>query len=1235
MYLTGKFNLYDTDYHLVVCSLLTKTTWYLFSDVHPEDYFKPFNEKRFFNINLLANKNSLEEAKGFCVGALLLAGGKPDKSYKSTNILDIVFDNYVSAKNYGYTKDEILSNGVSFEGKRLETTLWMRSSEAFIKETKLGSSLQELHFKYGSFELSLMEVSGLKYLNLDFQKIQSTDVSKSSSILNINKITIETLANLMDISHYYDLESGKFIKNYTNVYTKKDLEVNVINKLVKVIHKAMETGEKALIGLDFETDGLGMYDYPEGHPDKSKAVSVQLSWEDNQGVDIYLDMEYFDNVDRDYCLKRLSDLFRWERGKFGFELFYDDEGNEKPSHIILDRDAYLVGGHNVNFDSRCFRRHGYEMFFDEDTLQMAFTLAPTSFKVSKDLKSLTKFFLGVEPPELKTILGKGNEDKFRYLTDKRVADIYGCSDVDMFRQVWRELKDLMDDTDKRLYNGYKKFDVYIINVLAEAEFRGIRTDRKFIKEQSDQIATDLKILEEKIFEFTGKLLLLRSSKALNKPITEEDFNNARHEFKITGKDLLDVVYNKLGYPVKVLTKSGNPALNSYAIDKLLYYTTSKPTGLLKHDVLSCTSTEEEPVVLIDAEKFNSYKYPLAYLLKQYRTLTKEYTGYYKPFSEIGEHSKIFKGFKTTNIETRRISNPVQTVKKGIKKCILSYGEDYYLVDWDLAQIELRMFTSMAKDQVMIDRMMDGDTDYHTENGATVFGMQPHLLPKNLRSRAKSVGFGVPYGLSAKALCEWMFTVVNQKNMMLTNEVLDIYEKKNHLSMSLLKSFRNKANEDAYMSPRLRKFLNIAPDAPVAMIRNLNGFYRYQDMTKIRGDKGKTASIERAFGNFPIQSFAADYFKYLIIRFDKRLRKEGIKDKVFLHMTIHDEILFSVHKSIDPNFLCKIVKEECMLRLKGHTNYFLGLNFGKNWLECKQDEAELPVKFLQRTCKAYDEGLIPKVEWCDNPADYYAPKIVEFKKDRIVECLADYVPNVKEKLPLDGLWDKFENYTVRSYFYSLPMAYTPMQKYDEDKGKLVVDKKGKPVYDSDDRALSSLLYVLKERGLESTIIEFEGKQFTLDKFIKYRQSLSDDILNKYSGLGIDVELDLDYMSEEEEVNSYINPEFWSFDDAESAEDVFFYAQDEFDEFEEKVNELLKFQTDAYEYISNIGKTKILMVKGYDLAQKLEVILAKYKNPNGTRVRIDYGGCVETPAVKYNLPDDFDLNLLIKDLHSKTS
>jgi len=1217
MLLVSSLNLNGSEYYLVMKNQKTKSTWYLYSVIHPDDFLKTSEEqnKRLFSMAMLSkpsNKGCVE----YCVESMEFVYNKPKSFFGRIHVLNDVIDAYSRAKTYGYTKSEVITETSTTTPSGLLRNCVMQSESCHFSETRLDNMITSLSFSYGSVSIDCLEYSSLSLPSLKYKILKDNSVFKSSVVLSINDVRYETLREMIDLSWYED-SNGNLKKDYTHISNHRDFEVKVIYPMIKEILRCKSIGEKCLIGLDTETTGLMVKFLRDDNPIKDHIVSTQLSWKFDQGVNIYLDMAYFENCDINYVLGRLAQLFRWDHEEFEFELFYDEHGNENHSTITLDRNSYLVGGHNFPFDSQAIRSHGYEMFFDVDTLQMAFTIAPTSIKVKKGLKQLTRKLLGIESPELVDILGKGNEDKFRYLRDTRVADIYGCADVDMFRYVYYKLKDLMGE---KLYKAYERVDVYLCNVLAESEYYGVRFDKDYVIKEADHMEKDLKILEETIYQYVGKMLLLRASASLNKPFTQEEFESASHRFKITGNDLLNVTYNYLQYPVKVLTNKGKPALNSYAIDKLLYYKNPQPANFLVSDILSSSSTADDPHVLISAEKFNSYRYPLCYLLKEYRVLSKEYTGYYKPFKEIDTEGRIFKSYRTNNIETRRISNPLQTVKKNLKKCILSHGEDWNLGDWDLAQIELRMFTSLAKDQRMIDLMMDGDVDFHTENGALIYDVPAHLLAKSDRSKAKSVGFGVPYGLSARALCEWMFTEVTKENLLATYEILDIYERKNHLSMDLLKSYRAKARELAYMSPELRDFLEIDRDAPVAMIHNANGFYRYQDMTNILGDNGKLASVERAFGNFPIQSFAADYFKMLICRLDKRLRKEGLKDKFIIHMTIHDEILFSFHKSLDPNLLANLIKEECMLRIKGHTNYFLGLNFGKSWYECKQDAAELPVKFLVRNCKAFKAGKIEKVDWCDSPAEYFKPKVFEFKKDRIIECLGLYEPDYNKCLNLDELLSKFANYTVRSYFYEMPLSYTP---------KVIINKKGEKEADPDDRALSSLLAVLKERNVPIESVIAEGKTFAFDEYLEYRYSLMSD---EEFEIDLNVSDNLDDEFEEKVVNGGA---FWSFDDDEDASDIFFYKNDEIDEFDEKVKDLLAQHTDKYMYIENIGATKVLVVKGYALAEKLEAMLQKYKDPHGTRVSIDYGGKVVTSAVKYKLPNDDELEKLIGNLHDSFS
>ena len=130
--------------------------------------------------------------------------------------------------------------------------------------------------------------------------------------------------------------------------------------------------------------------------------------------------------------------------------------------------------------------------------------------------------------------------------------------------------------------------------------------------------------------------------------------------------------------------------------------------------------------------------------------------------------------------------------------------------------------------------------------------------------------------------------------------------------------------------------------------------------------------------------------------------------------------------------------------------------------------------------------------------------------------------------------------------------------------------------------------------------------------------------------IDIDLSLDAESDIEDlVNAEDN--FWSFDDSENAGDMFFYVEDEFDEFKEKVDDLLTLHSDNYKYIENVGATKILIVDSYRLAEKLEQLLFKYKDPNGIRVILDYGGTTHTAPIKYNLPKDSELEAMIAVLH----
>ena len=127
-------------------------------------------------------------------------------------------------------------------------------------------------------------------------------------------------------------------------------------------------------------------------------------------------------------------------------------------------------GHNIMFDRRVFYMFGKSFYFNEDTLQMAFDLNPKTVRGSVALKGLTHRLLGHETPELSDILGKGNEDKYRYLYDILVAMVYGCADADYTLTIYHILRKLMTS---RMYKEYKRQDVQMLNILSISEYYGM------------------------------------------------------------------------------------------------------------------------------------------------------------------------------------------------------------------------------------------------------------------------------------------------------------------------------------------------------------------------------------------------------------------------------------------------------------------------------------------------------------------------------------------------------------------------------------------------------------------------------------------------------------------------------------------------------------------------------------------------------------------------------------------
>lgn len=1194
------------------------------------------------------------------------------------NAIELFLSVIAYAKNYRFDEESIALHYDEDENDRRIQKFAASDRNVDYRYATENGDMTYLYVRRNQFTLDLHEMqfrisdSGLKY----------KDVSNSerSNLLcsTIKTITLADLDDALDMSWYHDGDT--VLKDYRTVQNVYDFEMQVMTPLIKLgMHASKD--DPVVVSLDTETTGVGIYNLSKDNPDRSHCVCVQLSWEEDAGVAVFTDMEHFQNVTNEYVAERLMSLFRWYKGEA--EIHYWEPGDSRTlvscqkKYAVLTRDCFFLVGHNFPFDRRTmYQTDKSDIWFNADTLQMAFCLNPQIVRGNNKLKVLTRRIFHHETPELTDILGPGNEDKYRYLTDITVAAIYGCADVDYTRKLFFFLKNLMP---LPLYYRYLQQDVDISNILAISEYYGMNTIEDKVLSLANQTWENLEILKHAAWSYVGvymdysqKMSMLESLWTAGGISSEEEYRrmqdsvtvdeDAVYEFEFKASALREILYHLLKYPIYDYTKGKQklPKVDKLVIKKLMKAKRSAGSCAreLQHDILAYgvdrseyeqlkngsekDKKKAESMCLVSADQFNSLEYPMALIVSKYSDLNKEYTSYFKPILEGNLEGKIFKSYSLARIETRRIQNPGQTMKGNLKALIRSYSDDYYLLDFDMSQVEYRIMLSLAGFIAMVKRMEHPERDYHTETASMVNNIPPHKVSKKVRKEAKSISFGVPYGLGERSLCENMFGVINDETLFATRMLLYKWKQNNQPVMQLLEEARAEALEEWNISDALREFMGawerdengeVIIDAdgnkvplPVSRVTNPFGFYRVFNVKdvgqspadKARRESGKFDSVEsgirRKAGNYRIQSFAAELFRIILTRFYWRCVDEGISDKIVWHMLIHDELLCSVHKSLHPFYIYKLVKESCMITMKGHTKYFVGINVGDTWAECKDDAREAPIYFVNRMIKQWDAGVFSPKEtsqeylkdgdpakgyWFDHPWEFIRPYREKYVEDRIGEIIRTLIDIDAGPIDVPALLEKFDNYTVRAYVNDYPKN-SPVNK---DDFVIDTDEAGKPVYNQD--AFDDCVWSSR---LESWALDAfgEGKAFI-------RPDGTCIALKRYTEEEVDIEDEFTDFAELFNDESFDSEREWSYDDgvAESAYQKDILDLSEADDFEQPEIDYSRSDTavsiaemfvrkSKYEAIKLINNQLIISHKTQKQVDACKKMLLKYKASAGVRV-----------------------------------
>ena len=549
--------------------------------------------------------------------------------------------------------------------------------------------------------------------------------------------------------------------------------------------------------------------------------------------------------------------FSWEAGK-GFYVPFPEE-RENAQELIEQLRPFFEAeniekiGQNLKYDIKVLNKYNVSVKGSLFDTMIAHYLINPDMRHNMDVLSET--YLNYTPISITELIGKKgkNQLSMREVSLERQTE-YAVEDADITFQLAKQFaKELEEAKTEELF---KNIEIPLVNVLADMELEGINLDKEFLHSLSKDLENDIKNLEVKIYKEAG-----------------EEFNIA------SPKQLGDILFNKLKLADKPKkTKTGQ---YSTAEDVLSYH--AKEHQIIK-DVLNYRGLAKLKSTYIDA------------LPEQVEESTgRVHTDYMQTVAATGRLSSNNPNLQNIPIRTER--------GRQVRKAFIPRDDNYILLAADYSQIELRIIASLSEETTMIEAFKNGE-DIHASTASKVFNVPLNEVSRDQRSNAKTVNFGIIYGVSA-------FGLSNQTELSRTEakELIDTYYKTYPKLRNYISDQIDFAREHGYVQTVLgrRRYL-----------KDING-----SNAVVRG------AAERNAVNAPIQGSAADIIKIAMINIHKKLKEGNFKTNMLLQ--VHDELVFDVFKP-------ELEDLKVMIRTEMENAYELlvpldvELGIGENWLE---------------------------------------------------------------------------------------------------------------------------------------------------------------------------------------------------------------------------------------------------------------------------------------------------------------
>lgn len=484
-----------------------------------------------------------------------------------------------------------------------------------------------------------------------------------------------------------------------------------------------------------------------------------------------------------------------------------------------------------------------------DTMVASYLLNPS--KPNHNLDDICLEYLNHKMIPIADLIGSGKNEISMAQVPLDKISYYAGQDADIPFRLKKILEKKLapKDLDHLFYN----IEIPLTRVLAAMEIAGIAIDTDFLENISKQLTKDLTSLTKDIYEIAGE------------------------EFNINSPlQLRRILFEKLKLPTIKKTKTG-ASTDESVLQKLATQHTL-PAEILKYREL--------------AKLKSTYVDALPQLLNP-------------------KTKRIHTSFNQTVTATGRLSSsepnlqniPIKTeIGRQIRKAFIPGDKDYLLLCADYSQIELRILAHISKDKNLI-RAFEENRDIHTHTASLVFGVNENAVTTEMRTSAKTVNFGIIYGMSPYGLSQDLRIRAEE-----AKSFIDAYFERYPQVAEYMKDTIQFARENGYVKTIFSRRRYI----PEINNSNMN-LRQFAERTAI---------------NTPIQGSAADLIKVAMINIAHEL-KDKFRSKLILQ--VHDELVFEVEKK-ELDTVKGIVKKKMEEAVKLRVPIKVTIKTGKNWLE---------------------------------------------------------------------------------------------------------------------------------------------------------------------------------------------------------------------------------------------------------------------------------------------------------------